>query len=77
MNKFVNQSGSLNAISRVLTTAQALFYWQSLTVPITLNVVSVDFKNMSIPEDGTGLYVFTLVVIFYVWGSLNANLIFF
>jgi hypothetical protein len=40
---------------RAVAQAQIIFKWQSLTVPITLNVASVTFQNIDIAADVSGL----------------------
>jgi hypothetical protein len=53
--KYGSQAESVNAIRRVITNAQTIYNWPSLTVPITLEVASITYKNIDIPADSSGL----------------------
>jgi len=53
--KYVTNAESVNAVRRVIANAQIIFRWPSLTIPITLEVVSIAFQNIAIPADGSGL----------------------
>jgi hypothetical protein len=53
--KYVTDEESINAIRRLVANTQLIFQLPSLTTPIFLEVASINYSNVDLPAEMTGM----------------------